>query len=237
MAPAQKGSEKSELEQIFGNTPLFRGLPLDDLVDLEQLVTKKRFSRNQVILLEEDTLEYMYVIYSGKVKVIQTSLDGREHILAVHGRGDFFGEMGILDGKTSPATVVALEDAEIGLITRKDFDQYLMTKERFLKELILMLCSRLREAWLSLKVMSLTGAESRVRAVLKLIGAQHGIKDRRGTIIALKLTHRDIARHISLSRETVTRQLDHLLREGEIEILDDKRILLKPTFFDKSLFL
>ena len=108
---------------------------------------------------------------------------------------------------------------------------------RFLRQAVLSLSSRLRDAWLRLKVLTLTDSEERVRAVLKLISIQHGIEDLRGTIIALKLTHEEIARYASLSRETVTRRLNKLSKTDEIEILEDKRIRLKPAFFEKTLFL
>jgi len=66
---------------------------------------------------------------------------------------------------------------------------------------------------------------------------QHGTKDYHGTIIALKLTHEEIARYESLSRETVTRRLNKLSEMDEIEILEDKRIHLKSAFFENTLFL
>lgn len=236
MSLHKQKDRRSKLNTVVKNTPLFAEFSDEELIDLEKVIIEKRFSRNEVVLLEEDSSNYMYVVYSGKVKAVQTSVDGKEHILAVRGKGDFFGEMGILDGKTSPATVIAMEDAEIGLIAKDNFEKYLLTDQRFLRQIILLLCSRLRESWLKLKVLSLSEAESRVRAMLKLISDQYGIKDQRGILISLKLTHKDISRYVSLSRETVTRQLDRLLKADEIEILDNKHILLKPAFFEKPLF-
>ena len=223
-------------DKIIKKIPIFDCFSEEESTAIERMIQKKRFSKNGMILLEQDTCKYLYIVYSGKVKVVQTSADGREHILAVRGRGDFFGEMGILDGKTAPATVMAMEDVEVGLISKEDFEGYLLTNERFVKQMVLVLCSRLRESWLMLKVLALPEAENRVRAVLKLISDQYGIKDTRGTMISLKLTHKDIARHASLSRETVTRQLDRLLKADEIVILEDRRILLKPVFFEKAFF-
>ena len=236
MGPDNDKGRKSKLYNAIKNTPLFAEFSDEELIGLERVIIVKRFSKNEVVLLEEDSSNYMYVVYSGKVKAVQTSVDGKEHILAVRGKGDFFGEMGILDGKTSPATVIAMEDAEIGLIAKDDFERYLLTDQRFLRQIILLLCSRLRESWLKLKVLSLSEAESRVRAMLKLISDQYGIKDQRGILISLKLTHKDISLYVSLTRETVTRQLDRLLKADEIEILDNKHILLKPAFFEKTLF-
>jgi CRP/FNR family transcriptional regulator len=228
---------KSGSNNLRKSMPFFAGLSDEEIVEFERVIVEKRFSKNEIILLEEDTPNYMYIIYSGKVKAVQTSIDGKEQILAIHGKGESFGEMSLLDGKTSPATVVAMEDTHVGLVKRSDVEKYLLGKDKVQRQIILTLCSRLREAWLRLKVLSFADAEHRVRAVLKLLSEQSGIKDERGIIISLKLTHKDIASYASVSRETVTRFLDSFLREGEIEILSDKNILLKPSFTEKSISL
>jgi len=222
------------LAKFIRLVPFLACLTDTEIDELEQVVTERKFSRDEVILLEEDTCKYLYIVYSGKVKVVKTGADGREHILAIHRKGEYFGEMGILDGKTSPAAVVAMENAEVGLISKEVMEKYLLTKARVLRELISVFCVRLREAWLKVKTLSLIDAESRVKAVLNLISDQYGVKDQRGAIISLKLTHKDIANYCSLSRETVTRQLLRLSEADEIAILEDKRILLKHAFFENT---
>jgi CRP/FNR family cyclic AMP-dependent transcriptional regulator len=230
-------SQSAKFDKIVKNIPFLASLSEDEIAELKKVVIERRFLKKQVIFHEEDTTNYLYFIYSGKLKVIQTSVDGKERILAIHKRGDFFGEMAILDGKTAPATVVALEDCEIGFFGGSDFERYILSNKRCLKELIVMLCGRLRAAWMMLKVTSFADTEQRMRAVLKNIGEQFGIKDQRGTIINLRLTHKDIAHFASTSRETTTRLLRRFVKDGEIEILEHKYILLKPDFFQNISFL
>ena len=85
----------------------------------------------------------MYIILGGKVKVVQTTEDGREILLAIHQSGDFFGEMSFIDGKTSPATVLATENSVAAIVSRKDFYSVLETQKKVLNNLLLILCSRL----------------------------------------------------------------------------------------------
>ncbi len=219
--------------EFIKSISLFACLSDEELSELERIIIKKHFSKNEMILLEEDTSNYMYFIYSGKVKAVQISEDGREQILAIHKKGESFGEMSLLDGKTSPATVIAMEDADVGLISKNDFERHLLKNNKALKQIISLLSSRLREAWMRLKILSFADSEHRDRAALKLLGEQNGIKDLKGTVISLKLTHKDIAAYASVSRETVTRIIDRFLKDGEIEILDNKNILLKPPFTEK----
>ena len=179
----------------------------------------------------------MYIIFSGKVKVVQTSMAGREKVLAYHKKGEFFGEMALIDGKTSPATIVAIDDTDIGLLHRSAFEKHILNNEKVARELISLLCMRLRESWLMIKVLSFADAEHRVRAALKHMSMQYGIKDHQGTIITLKLTHREIASYSSVSRETATRLLDKFSKDGEIEILNGKNIRIRPAFLEKTMFL
>jgi CRP/FNR family transcriptional regulator, cyclic AMP receptor protein len=218
---------------------LLRGIPLFSCLDPPEFgevlrrIVEKRFHKNQVVLLEEDTANFIYIVYSGKVRVVHLGSDGSERILAVHKRGDIFGEMALLDAKTAPATVIAMEDADIGLISKDTFQKLLLKNEKVLLQLVAILCRRLREAQLVLKAIALPDAELRLRSILNHLSLLHGVKDDRGVVIALRLTHKELAGYTSVSRETVTRLLHRLTEEGDLEMLENRTILLKHGFIDK----
>lgn len=228
---------------LHDHTKLLKGIPLFASLDSEafgQVVERmahKRFYKNQVVLLEEDTPSYMYVVYSGKVRVVHIGGDGSERILAVHKRGDVYGEMALLDGETAPATVIAMEEADIGLLSLEHFQSLMLTNERVLHQLIAILCRRLRETRLILKAIALSDAELRLRSILNHLSLLHGVRDDRGVVIALRLTHRELASYASVSRETVTRLLHRMALEGDLEMLENRNILLKHGFADKVEFL
>jgi CRP/FNR family transcriptional regulator, cyclic AMP receptor protein len=219
---------------LIKGIPFFASLTTDEAEAVESLVVIKLFSRDEVVLFEEDTSNYMYIIVSGKVRVVQVSSDGKERILAIHKRGDYFGELALIDGKTAPATVIAMEESEIGLLSKKDFDELVQKNDKIIINLLNSLCTSLRESWMMLKIMSFADAEERVRAVLKNMCRLYGVKDQRGVLVSLKLTHKDIANYASVSRETVTRLMSRFSKGGEIEILDKRYILIKPTFSKKT---
>jgi CRP/FNR family transcriptional regulator len=222
---------------LIQGIPFFASLSADEAEAVEHLVVKKHFCRGEVVLIEEDTSKYMYIIVSGKVRVVQTNSDGKERILAIHKRGDHFGELALFDGKTAPATVIAMEESTIGLLSKNDFDLLVHKNEKILFHFLSALCMKLRESWMMLRLLSFADAEERVRSVLENMSRLYGVKDQRGVLVSLKLTHKDIANYASVSRETVTRLMNRLSRDGEIEILDKRYILLKPTFSIKHHFL
>lgn len=227
-------SRGDKYKKVLKGIPFFACFTDEDLTQVEKFIRERSFRKNATILLEDETRDYMYIVFSGKVKVVQVSEEGKEQILAIHKKGDFFGEMALLDGKTQPANVVAMEDATVGFIARTDFEKYFLKNDTVLKQIIFMLCDRLRESWLILRVLSFSDAEQRVRAVLAHVSSLYGVKDLRGTIIPFKLTHKEIANYTALARETVSRLLTRLSQSGDIEILENKNIVLRPSFAKKT---
>lgn len=226
-----------QLEAVIRKIPFLACLSDGEISTLRKIFVRRQFAKNQSILHEEDTLNYFYVILKGKVKIVQFSAEGKEKILAIHKRGDFFGEMALLDGRTLLATVIAMEETAVGLISRDAFHQHLLMNNRVLREMLVLLCGRLRDAWSMMKVMSFADAEHRVRAAMLCMADQFGIQDSTGTRIDIKLTHSDIANFASLARETATRIINRLEKAQEIEIIEHKYIVLKPSFYQKVDFL
>ncbi|MBM4312958.1 MAG: Crp/Fnr family transcriptional regulator [Deltaproteobacteria bacterium] len=225
---------ETEIDRVFQKIPFLVGLSEAERIELRKHIVHRVFRRNETILHEADTSNTFYLILSGQVKVINISAEGKERIMAIHKEGDFFGEMAILDGKTTSAAVVALKDGRICLINKESFDRIVMANRWAVDAIIDLLCMRLRQAWLQIRVMSFADAEHRIRAVLQELGEKFGVRDSRGLIIGLGITHQSIASLSTTSRETVTRFLNKAAKSGEIELLADKKILLMGPFFKKT---
>lgn len=212
------------------NVPFFSSFNEEEIAQIEKLIRIKNYAKDQIVLLEEDTCNYMYFIYSGKVRVVKQNEEGKEQIITFHKKNDFFGEMAILDGKTAPATIIAHEDSVIGFLTKQDFDLLLLNREDIRGKIIGLLCERLRDSWAMIKILSFDNAENRLMAVLDRLRELYGVRDDRGEIINMKLTHQQIANYAAISRETVTRILNRMEKDGIIAILENKHILLTRMF-------
>jgi CRP-like cAMP-binding protein len=213
---------------LIRRVPLFATLSDEEFKNLEPIFQVKNYRKNQVIFLEEETGNYMYVVLAGKVKVTKTTSSGKETILAIHQTGDFFGEMALLDGKTSPATVSAMEDCRIAAIHHSDFQRQLMCNEKVVRQIIQVLCSRLRQVWAQIQELSYSTADDRIKAGILQLSRKHGVQDARGIIIDLKITHQELAELVGTSRETVTRTLARLQKKGILDLESRRIILLKP---------
>jgi CRP/FNR family transcriptional regulator len=228
---------KSHEGRLISSIPFFSTLVPEEVEQVERLFKKRHYAKEQIVLYEEDTSNYMYLIYSGKVRVVKLNEEGKEQIITIHKRKDFFGEMSLLDGKTSPATIIAHEDAVIGFLAKSDFDEHLLGNEGIRRKIMDLLCDRLRESWEMIKILSFNAenAQDRVVSLLERLGELYGISDDRGRIVGVKLTHQQMASYASVTRETMSRVLRNLEKSGMISVLEDKAILLNRQFYESRI--
>ncbi|NOZ69499.1 MAG: Crp/Fnr family transcriptional regulator, partial [Deferribacteres bacterium] len=188
---------------------LFSSLTDEEIELITRKLILKQFKKNDTILYEEDTNEYMYIILMGKVKVVKSTEDGKEIILAMHGAGSFFGEMSLIDGKTTPASVIATEDSLIAIIAKKDFFFIIFSQNKVTRNLLQILCARLRKAWDTIQLLNFNNAAQRTKTLFYMLSDEYGERMSDGrTILKIKLTHQDISDMTGLTRETVTRVID-----------------------------
>ena len=216
------------------NIKLFSSLSDEELNMISNNVSIEEFKKNEVILQEEDTNEFMYIILFGNVKVTQTTKDGKEIILSIHKSDDFFGEISLIDGKTSPATVTATDNSLVAIVSKKDFYTLIFNQDKVLENLLTILCSRLRDSWKRIELLNSKNASDRIKMIFLMLSYDNGKKTDEGVILNIKMTHQNIADMTGLTRETVTRIVDKLQTAGEITVLKNKQIRLNKTFLKEE---
>jgi len=90
----------------------------------------KKYRKDEDIFSEGETGDALYIVVSGVVKVFRRSSDGRLKTLALLEKGDFLGEMAILDREIRSANVRAAEDTEMLVINRRNFEASLISNHR-----------------------------------------------------------------------------------------------------------
>lgn len=202
--------------------PIFSDLPEEVIEQIVLVGNKKTYSKDSVILVEEEVGTALFVIIKGKVKVSRSSSDGREVILSILSDSDFFGEMSILDGLNRSATIVALEDTELFIIQRKEFLDLLNKHPEITIALLSELTQRLRNADMKIKALSLKDAEGKVATVILQLADDIG-KIKQGTVEIDKLPlQQDLANMAGTSRETISRTLHSFAKKGLVELEGSK---------------
>ncbi|UCH79931.1 MAG: Crp/Fnr family transcriptional regulator [Nitrospiraceae bacterium] len=222
--------KESRKNSFLKQTEIFSRLNDAELEEIIDKIIVKQFKKNETILYEEDTNEVMYIILMGKVKVIKSTEDGKEIIMAMHKSGSFFGEVSMIDGKTTPASVIATEDSLIALISKNDFLSIVFSQTKVTKKMMEILCSRLRKSWDTIQLLNFNNASQRTKMLFLTLIDEYGVKSPEGITLNIKLTHQDISDMTGLTRETVTRVIDKLQKSKEITILKSKFVQLNPSF-------
>ena len=199
--------------EILSRVPLFQHLATEDVARLGTVTRERSHPKNSVILFEDDKGDALYVVGRGQVKVVLVGEDGREVILSVLGPGDFFGEMALIDDEPRSAHVIAMEDAQLLVLRREDFQQQLFHSPSLALGMLRELCARLRRADEKIGSLVLLDVNGRVARLL-LDLADETPEDR----IQRRLTHHTIAQMIGSSRETVSRTMRDFIEKGLIEV-------------------
>lgn len=211
---------------LLKRVPIFSTLDDQQIQQIGEFCVTKRYTKDQLILVEEETGKILFIIYKGRVKVTRTSDEGREVILSILENGDIFGEMSILDGKARSASVTALENSEILLLRRGDFLQILEDYPQISIALLKELAARIRKSDSQIKSLSLQDAMGRVASTLVLLADEFG-KIRKGRITIAKLPlQQDLANMSGTSRETISRVFKALENQGLIK-REGRRLIIE----------
>jgi len=176
----------------------------------------RRFRKNETIFHQGDPGDSLFIVESGSVKIVLPSPEGEEGaIIATLSRGDFFGELALLDGAPHSATAVALDPAEMLVLRREPFEQLIDTD----RELRMALFAGLTE---ELHFLDLPG-----RLASRLIRLAHESQPDAGDDVVLDwpYTQSELASMIGGTRQTVNRLLADMSTEGLIRFEKDTVII------------
>lgn len=206
---------------LLRNVPLFATLPEQQLDLLTSLVSRKNFPRGATIMLAGGVTDSLYIVISGRLKVMISDDEGREVILAILGAGEYFGEMGLIDDSTRSASVVTLEACELLSLSKRDFKKCLLENSEMTSMVMRGLVKRLREADRKIGSLALMDVYGRVaRLLLEMSETINGER-----VITKKLSKQDIAKMIGASREMVSRVMKDLRTGGFMEVKEGKLVL------------
>ncbi len=215
----------SEEMNFLRNVPIFNELSDQDLEKIAALGVRKKYRKSSIILLEEETGAALFVIVSGKVKIVRMDDDGREVILSILGTSDFFGEMAILDGLTRSASVVATAKSELFMIHRRDFLKLLNDHPSVAIALLRELTSRLRKADAQIKSLSLKDAAGRVANVVLQLADEIGMFRKGRVEIDEMPLQQDLANMAGTSRETISRMIHRFIKKGYLQMQGNRLII------------
>ena len=171
------------------------------------------FQPNEKVFEQEDEATSLYLVRHGTLEVSTLSTDGRKHSLNILKKGDFFGEIALLDGGTRSATVTALEPTRLLTLSRTQLLQKLAEHPVLGVNLLALTVSRLR--WVISTQEDQAFQPLEVRIARRLIYLISVMGDKNGQ---LAMSQSDLADHVGVSREAASKCLAEWQRQGLVTL-------------------
>jgi CRP/FNR family cyclic AMP-dependent transcriptional regulator len=202
---------------LIRRVSLFSKLTPDQAEALASTVSKKRFKRGEVLVEQGKKSDALYIVLTGRTRVLMTDSKGREVILATLASGDYVGEMSLIDDAPHSATVVADQQVDVLVLGRASFLRCLGENMEMAHSVMRVLVQRLRKASENISSLALVGVYGRVAKVL----LDSAAPDADGQLVIRdKVSRQDIAKMVGASREMVSRVMKDFEEQGFIQLLD-----------------
>jgi CRP/FNR family cyclic AMP-dependent transcriptional regulator len=214
--PILMPDEPAKTRAALARAPLFTSLPLSAIEDLTQRVAIRRVAIGATVVSQDEPGDSMFIIMSGRVKVVIFGENGREVTLSILRPGDAFGEVSLFDGKARSANCIAMEPTALLVLSREDLLKHIASHPRTALNLLGEMSGRLRRADESIAQLALCDVNERL--VRKLVSLSHedGIDAPEGLLMRRRPTQQELANMIGSCRETISRAFNQLARQGLI---------------------
>ena len=214
---------------MLSNLDLIRRVPLFSMLTQAQAeaiadsVVKRRYRRGELIVERGRKTNSLFILLTGRARVVAADERGREVILAVLEAGDYVGEMSLIDNEAHSATVRCEVQTDMLILGRADFQRCLPEHSTLSYSILRGLVRRLRHADRQIESLALLDVYGRVaRTLLEMSEEVDGVK-----IIRAKVSRQDMAKVVGASREMVSRVMKDLEERGVIETQDNGHVVIK----------
>ncbi|MCT8978767.1 Crp/Fnr family transcriptional regulator [Clostridium sp. CX1] len=228
------GCEKCTGKYCAKKVSIFSTLQDEQLKEIADMVIHRKYKKGQTIFFEGDISDKLYIVNRGKVKIFRYTKEGKEQILYILSDGDFIGELSLLKKGKLEFNGEALEDTAICMLTKEDFDRILGDNPNITLKILEVVHDRVVNLEHLVERLSTKDVESRVIGVLLSLAGDFG-KEVNGTVeLELPLSREEIGNYSGLTRETVSRTLTSMQEEGTIELIGNKKIIIKDIEYLKT---
>jgi len=200
----------------------------EKLKELAQDRSVNRYKKKQVIYSEGNHALRLFYIERGKVRTYKTNDDGKELVMGLYNEGDFFGYTALIEGSNYKETAEAIEEAEIAVIPKDEFDQLVNGNREVMQKFIRLLARNVTEKEQQLLGIAYNSLRKKVaEALLTLYKKYKGDN----TNYVIDISRESLATIAGTAKESLIRTLSDFkdeklidIQSGNIIILNDKKL-------------
>ena len=208
--------------------PLLADLGPEVIARLAERVEIREVRRREVVYLPGDPGGSLYFVNGGRIKISKVTRDGKALTLSYCGPSEIFGETCVLDGGPRQEMAEAMENSMITELERTEFDALLQQHASLGFQMMRLMASRRLNLENKLETLVFRDVTSKLAELLLNLADEYGVDDARGTLVALKITHQELANLIGSTRETVSLTLSQFKKQNYICTEGRKVIVADP---------
>lgn len=205
---------------LLSETDVFRDLDPEEMQEIERMTAMTTCRRGKVFYTPGETGEVLFVLKRGRVNLFRISADGKKLVLTGVGPGTVFGEMSLVGQGMHGTFAEAAEDCTLCVMSRADVEHLLVAKPQVALRFLELLAGRVSDLETRLETVAFKSVPARLASEILRLAEASGNGRVEG------VSHQELADTVGSYRETVTRILNELRRDGLIE-LDRLSIAIK----------
>lgn len=192
----------------------------------------KVYSKGETIYFTDDPANTLYLVASGKVRILNYSEDGDEVVRAILAKGEMFGELALLGEDKRGEIAEAMDDDTMVCAVHTDQLHELMQDDaEFTFKIYKWIGLRMKKMERRIDNLIFKDVRSRLMDFIKEMAQEKGTQTNEGIAVEHFFTHKNLANLIGTSRQTVTTTLNELRDEGLIDFNRRQVIIKKPNAF------
>jgi CRP-like cAMP-binding protein len=209
------------------SSSLFDLLAPEEAQLLKSKMSRKEYPKGDYLFREDSYPKGVFILRKGKVKIFQTNTEGKQSILCIYKKDDFFGYGSLLSNENHHVSAMAMENVVVSFIPSNVF--LAMLQERtYLAMKLLTLSSKEFSAWMNkMSLFSQYGVKERVALSLLILSKVYQRSEIEGKTASISINRDDFAGFVGTAKETLVRMLRTFKDEGIITTKGTKITILK----------
>lgn len=214
--------------ELLRAVPLFAGLSAPALEKAASTMQIRQASRGTVLFHQGDDASSAYAVSSGRLRLVQHTVDGKEVTMATFVPGDVIGLVMVLTNEPYPGTAEVLDDSVLITFQGAPLWDLLAGEAGFGVRMVSLLAERLYEAHNRIRELSAERVQQRVARSLVRLADKVGVAQPNGIRLDIRLSRQDLAQLNGTTLETISRTLSQWEAAGIISSGREQVTILRP---------
>ncbi len=227
---------QEDIKKRLSAVPLFKELSDKELEPFIKIALTRLYKQKMYVFMQEDPLDRVFFIHSGKIKIYKTDFSGKEQIVSVLEPGEMFPHAGFFREGNFPAHAEVLEEANLIVLPIDKFEETLIANPELCIKLFKVLGEKIVDLQGRLEAQVLHNTFEQIVLLLIRLCQSNGEQAGNKYQLTTQFTNRELANMIGTSRETVSRTINHLKKKNYINLCENGFYLIDRDALEQELF-